>query len=188
MLEAALAAVAARTSGLTVRRGVRVDGFTATAEPALEVPHVTGVRLRGGATLSADLVVDCTGRRSDLVRRLADLGAQVPDEEIEEHAYVYYGRHFRSRTGALPQLRTLILEHHDSVSLVTLPADNGTWSVGFIAWAGDRALRALREPARWEAALARYPLMAHWASPASPSRSPASTSWPGCATAANSSL
>ena len=27
----------------------------------------------------------------------------------------------------------------------------------------DKALRGLREPARWHAALARYPLAAHWA-------------------------
>ena len=162
VLEAALAAVASHTPGLTVRRGVVVDGLTATRDPALGVPRVTGVALRGGATLSADLVVECGGRRSDLDGRLAALGARAPREEVEEQAYVYYCRHYRSRSGELPELRAPVLAHHDSVSLVTLPCDNRTWAVGFVGWSGDRVLRALRDPARWEAALGRYPLQECW--------------------------
>jgi hypothetical protein len=48
------------------------------------------------------------------------------------------------------------------VSVLTLPGDNGTWSVVLTTASRDRQLHALREPDRWDAALARYPLAAHW--------------------------
>ena len=48
------------------------------------------------------------------------------------------------------------------MSVLTLPGDNGTWSVVFTTASRDRHLHALREPDRWDAALARYPLAAHW--------------------------
>ena len=56
-----------------------------------------------------------------------------------------------------------LLQSYDSLSVITLPADNGTWSVVLTTSSRDKALRVLREPARWHAALARYPLVAHWA-------------------------
>jgi hypothetical protein len=55
------------------------------------------------------------------------------------------------------------LQSYDSLSAITLPADNGTWSVVLTTSSRDKALRVLREPDRWHAALARYPLIAHWA-------------------------
>ena len=48
------------------------------------------------------------------------------------------------------------------MSVLTLPGDNGTWSVVLTTASRDRHLHALREPDRWDAALARYPLAAHW--------------------------
>jgi 2-polyprenyl-6-methoxyphenol hydroxylase-like FAD-dependent oxidoreductase len=75
---------------------------------------------------------------------------------------VYYGRHFRSPTGEPPEVLTNFLQHYDSLSVLTLPGDGATWSVVLTVSARDRALRGLREPARWHAALAGYPLAAHW--------------------------
>jgi 2-polyprenyl-6-methoxyphenol hydroxylase-like FAD-dependent oxidoreductase len=117
---------------------------------------------RGGRALRADLVVDCCGRRSTLGPWLEAVGARRPVEEREDCGFVYYARHFRTRTGSLPPARMNVLQHYDSVSLLTLPSDNGTWSVVVTASSRDRALRVLRDPHRWEAALARYPLVAHW--------------------------
>jgi 2-polyprenyl-6-methoxyphenol hydroxylase-like FAD-dependent oxidoreductase len=48
------------------------------------------------------------------------------------------------------------------VSIITLPCDNATWTVAFIGSSRDHALRALRDPAHWDAALVRYPLAAAW--------------------------
>jgi len=162
VLEAAVAAVATRTPGVTIRRGIAVTGLLADPPARAGAARVRGVLAAGGRALRADLVVDCCGRRSPLPSWLEAIGAPRPAEEREDCGFVYYGRHFRTRTGELPRAETNMLQHYDSVSVLTLPGDNGTWSVVFTTASRDRQLRALREPDRWDAALARYPLVAHW--------------------------
>jgi 2-polyprenyl-6-methoxyphenol hydroxylase-like FAD-dependent oxidoreductase len=162
VLEAVMAAAAARTPGVTIRRGVAVTGLLGDPPARGRVARVRGVLTAGGQALRADLVVDCCGRRSPLGSWLEAIGAPRPAEEREDCGFVYYGRHFRTRTGELPRAETNMLQHYDSVSVLTLPGDNGTWSVVFTTASRDRQLRALREPDRWDAALARYPLAAHW--------------------------
>jgi len=162
VLEAAVAAVAGRTPGVTIRRGVAATGLLADPLPGTQTPHVQGVLTAGGRAVRADLVVDCGGRRSALGSWLEAVGARRPAEEREDCGFVYYARHFRTTTGELPAARANVLQHYNSVSLLTLPADNGTWSVVFTTSSRDPALRALRDPSRWNAALARYPLVAPW--------------------------
>jgi 2-polyprenyl-6-methoxyphenol hydroxylase-like FAD-dependent oxidoreductase len=156
VLEMVLSA-AAEHAGVTIRRGVAVTGVT--TDQRSPVPRVTGVLTDDGPAIRADLVVDCGGRRTALGAWLVAAGARRPAEEREDCGFVYYGRHFR---GSMPEVRANFLQHYNSVSLLTLPADNGTWSVVFTTSARDRALRALRDPARWEAALSLFPLAAHW--------------------------
>ncbi|HEU4423027.1 MAG TPA: FAD-dependent oxidoreductase [Pilimelia sp.] len=162
VLEAAVAAAADRTPGVTIRRGVKVTGFRADPGAHHRPPRVTGVLVDGGRVVRADLVVDCCGRRSALGSWLAAAGARHPVEEREDCGFVYYGRHFRGRTGEQPEARAGLVQNYDSVTLLTLPADHGTWSVVFTTSNRDRALRALRDPRAFDAALARYPLAAHW--------------------------
>jgi 2-polyprenyl-6-methoxyphenol hydroxylase-like FAD-dependent oxidoreductase len=166
VLEAAVAAVAARTPGLTVARGIGVAGLAVRPGEMPGVPHVVGVRLTGGTTVPADLVVDCTGRKSRLSEWLTAVGARPPAEEREAAGFVYYGRHFWAPPDRQPAVLTRLLQHYDSLTLITLPADNGTWAVGLITSSADRELRALRQPHVWQSVLARYPLAAHWGCPA----------------------
>jgi 2-polyprenyl-6-methoxyphenol hydroxylase-like FAD-dependent oxidoreductase len=157
VLETAVATVAARTPGIEIRRGVAVTGFVADASGP--VPRVEGVLTDSGRTYRADLVIDCGGRRSALSSWLVAIGARRPVEEIEDSGFVYYGRHFR---GTLPEALTGAVNHHDSLSIITLGSDNDTWSVTFVISSRDRALRALRDPSTFDAVLARYPLCAQW--------------------------
>ena len=159
--EAVVAAVAEATDGVTVRRGVEVTGLT-TAAAARGVPRVTGVVMGEGETIPADLVVDATGRRSPLPAWLEAAGARRPDEEVEDSGFVYYGRHFRSSDGTHPAVIGPFLQSYGSVSVLTLPADNGTWGVGITASASDRALRAVKDVDRWNAVIGALPLAAHW--------------------------
>jgi 2-polyprenyl-6-methoxyphenol hydroxylase-like FAD-dependent oxidoreductase len=161
VLEAALSA-AAEGAGVTIRRGVTVTGLT--TDQRRPVPRVTGVRTDDGRELAADLVVDCGGRRSALGSWLEAAGARRPIEERADCGSIYYARHFRSRAAHAerPEALTNFLQHYDSLSVITLPADHGTWSVVITTSSRDKAIRALREPARWHAALALYPLTAHW--------------------------
>jgi 2-polyprenyl-6-methoxyphenol hydroxylase-like FAD-dependent oxidoreductase len=162
LLEAVLASAAA-TAGVTIRRGVTVTGLLADPSVAGPVPRVTGVLTAGGRTLRADLVVDCAGRRSALAAWLRAVGARPPVDERADSGFVYYGRHYRTRTGTLPEGRASVLQPYESMSILTLPADNGTWSVALVTSGRDRAMRGLRDPARWDTALGLYPLAAHWA-------------------------
>ena len=90
VIEAALAAAAEATPGVTVRRGVAVAGLL-TGEPRSGgggVPHVVGLRTEAGEELRADLVVDMTGRRSPLPDWLSAIGAAPPVEEREDSGFV----------------------------------------------------------------------------------------------------
>jgi flavin-dependent dehydrogenase len=124
--------------------------------------HVTGVFTDAGEQLAADLVIDSGGRRSALPEWLRDAGGRGPVEERDECGFVYYGRHFRSSDGSYPFMLGGPLQHYDSISVLTLPADNGTWGVGLIASARDAQARGLRDPDRWAAVVRSFPLVAHW--------------------------
>ncbi|MFI5895929.1 FAD-dependent oxidoreductase [Actinoplanes sp. NPDC051513] len=160
VLEAVLSA-AAEAAGVTIRRGIAVIGLT--TDERTRVPRVTGVLTADGTAIPAGLVVDCGGRRSALGSWLQAAGARAPVEERSDSGFVYHCRHFRSRTGEQPAALTNLLQSYDSLSAITLPGDNGTWSVVLATASRDKALRGLREPDRWHAAVARYPLIAHWA-------------------------
>ena len=51
------------------------------------------------------------------------------------------------------------LQAYDSISIAALPADHGTWGVGFVTSGRDATLRAARDPETWDRVLRGYPLM-----------------------------
>jgi 2-polyprenyl-6-methoxyphenol hydroxylase-like FAD-dependent oxidoreductase len=159
-IEWVLGRTAAAEPGVEVRRGTEVEALLARHDNG--VPRVTGVRTTGGDELTADLVVDAMGRRSRLPAMLADVGARPVREETEDLGFIYYTRFFRSADGALPQFRAALLTPFDSFSLLTLPADNGTWSMTVYVSAGDRAMKGVRDPEQWSALVRACPAHAHW--------------------------
>jgi flavin-dependent dehydrogenase len=162
VVEAAVASVAGRAPRLHLRRGAAAAGLVAGPAARDGVPHVAGVRLDSGEEIAADLVVDMTGRRSPLPRWLAELGARPPLDEHDDCGFIYYGRHFRSADGSIPPALGGLLTHLGSISSLTLPADNGTWSVTLVISAKDKALHVLRDPVIWERTVRSLPLVAHW--------------------------
>jgi 2-polyprenyl-6-methoxyphenol hydroxylase-like FAD-dependent oxidoreductase len=163
VVESAIARAAEAIDGLTIQRGTAVAGLLTGDGPGRSgVPHVVGVRTEAGDDIRADLVVDATGRRSPLPRWLADAGARPPIEELEDSGFLYYGRHFRSPDGSIPAMFGPLLQAYESVSILSLPADNGTWGIGLITSGADAALRGLRDPERWMKAVGSFPLVAHW--------------------------
>jgi 2-polyprenyl-6-methoxyphenol hydroxylase-like FAD-dependent oxidoreductase len=161
VLEAVVARTAAAEPGVRIRRGTAVRALIA-GQPVLPgVPHAVGVVTADGEELRADLVVDASGRNSSLPTLLATMGAAPPADEQEEGGFVYYCRHFAG-PGPMPELRGPVQQWYDSVTILTLPADNGTWSVTIVGSSRDKQLRALRELDRWTAVVRSYPLAAHW--------------------------
>lgn len=160
VVEAAVAAAAEDTPGLRVRRGVRVAGLLPGAAAVAGVRHVVGVRTADGDELSADLVVDASGRRTHSADWLAALGGPGPKVEAEGRSFAYYTRYFAGRPR--PVTRGPALFPMGSVSTLALPGDNDTWSVTVFGRAADAPLKAVRDPAVFARVVAASPVHAHW--------------------------
>ena len=161
-LEWALATAAADHPGVTVRRGEAIAGLVTGASVIDGVPHVTGLHLQSGEQVIGDLVIDATGRRSPTPDWLAEIGAAAPIDEAEDSGFAYYGRYYRSSDGSMPPMMGPILAPYGTFSVLTLPADNGTWSVTLYALSEDKELRRFRDPDVHERVVRACPLQAHW--------------------------
>lgn len=161
-IEWAFAATLADEPGVEVRRGVAIEGFVTGADVVAGVPHVVGVRLAGGDEVHGDLIVDATGRRSATCDWLAAIGARPPIEQSEDVGFTYTGRFYRSADGTVPEARAPILTPCASISLLTIPSDNGTWSATIYTASDDAPLRRVRDPATFERVWRAFPDHAHW--------------------------
>jgi 2-polyprenyl-6-methoxyphenol hydroxylase-like FAD-dependent oxidoreductase len=151
-LESVVARAADREPGVEIRRGVTVTALeTRTIDDRV---HVTAVRTDAGDRLAGALVIDAMGRSSCLPKLL-----ETVRDEAADSGYLYYTRHFRGR---MPDVRGPINAAVGSFSILTLPADNGTWCVTLYGAAGDRPLKALRDPDKWAALVRACPRHAHW--------------------------
>jgi 2-polyprenyl-6-methoxyphenol hydroxylase-like FAD-dependent oxidoreductase len=159
-IEQVVASAAQQEAGVDVRRGVAVEELVMRTRDA--APHVTGVRVESGEVVEADLVVDAMGRGSRLPRWLSAAGIQPVHEESEDCGFIYYSRFFRSADGTTPEVLAPLLSPIGTFSILTLPADNGTWSVTTYISSGDQALKRMRDPEQWAAAVRACPLHAHW--------------------------
>ena len=144
---------------VTIRRGVHVKQLIAGSAASPGVPHVVGVRTTDGEELHADLIVDATGRQSRCCDWLAALGARAPHEEAADCGFTYYTRYF---AGTIPQRRGPTLMPLGSISILTLPGDNATWSVTVYTTTGDQPLKNLRHADKWTNTVRAFPLHAHW--------------------------
>jgi 2-polyprenyl-6-methoxyphenol hydroxylase-like FAD-dependent oxidoreductase len=95
--EATLRRVASRQRGVTIRSGAGVKDLVVDQGP---VPHVWGVELDDGTVLTADLIVDASGRRSPTPRMLARHGVRPLPEVAQECGLLYLSRHYRLHPGA----------------------------------------------------------------------------------------
>jgi 2-polyprenyl-6-methoxyphenol hydroxylase-like FAD-dependent oxidoreductase len=91
---------------------------------------------------------------------LASLGARPPHTDAADSGFAYYTRYF---TGpALPALRTLPVTPIGTISVLTLPGDNDTWSVTVFASSRDAPAKELRNADVLTRVIRACPLQAHW--------------------------
>jgi 2-polyprenyl-6-methoxyphenol hydroxylase-like FAD-dependent oxidoreductase len=127
VLEAVVARAAEVQPGVEVRRGVVVRGVLTDTPDRTGVPRVVGVITSDGEQVRADVVVDAGGRRSPMPALLDAADGVAPTEEREDSGFVYYARFFRG-DGPFPALQGMVNLSYNSVSVLTLPSDRGTWS------------------------------------------------------------
>lgn len=125
--------------GVTVRTGATVSGLDAAGDT---VPDVRGVVLGNGERVTADLVVDASGRRSALPNWLAELGGAAVPTESEDCGLVYLSRFYRIRPGQrAPEGPGVIGADLGYVKYAVFPGDNDCFSVTFGVVPGDDELR-----------------------------------------------
>ncbi|MEO8696679.1 MAG: FAD-dependent monooxygenase [Acidimicrobiales bacterium] len=159
VLELAFARAAAKTPCVEIRRGAVVESLVTGPEVVPGVPHIVGVRLAGGETLSADLVVDASGRRSAIGQMIVDAGGREMRTESTEVGFVYTTRFYR---GELPEYRGEMLTPLGSISALTIHGDDNIWGATLYNHPADKALRNLRDPAVFERVYRLLPDHAHW--------------------------
>ncbi|MFF5477619.1 hypothetical protein ACFY5C_09785 [Streptomyces sp. NPDC012935] len=162
---------AAEAAGVRIERGVACRGLRSApgggrgvgrSASRSRAPHVTGLETSTGPR-AADLVVDCTGRRSPLPSWLRDIGVPGPVEEAGRRGFTYHCRYFRSADGALPASTFPLIEEYGSLGLLRIPADHGTYSLGLISRSDDHELRRLlRHERAWSAAVRLFPGTDAW--------------------------
>ncbi len=152
--------------GVAVRGGVEVRGLA--AEPG-RPPRVTGVHLRDGERLDADLVLDASGRRSRLPRWLQAIGAAPMPEESEDCGIFYCSRFYRLRPDARPPQRdTTIGADLGYFKYAIFHGDSRIFSVTFAASPLDAPLRRVLRTPVFEAATRAFPQIRPWVGCAEP--------------------
>jgi 2-polyprenyl-6-methoxyphenol hydroxylase-like FAD-dependent oxidoreductase len=161
LIEFAYAAAARATPGVEVRYGCPATALVTGTEVIPGVPHVTGVRTESGETVSGRIVVDAAGRRSPLSGMIEAAGGRRPPEHAFEAGFVYNTQYYRGPE--LPEPRDDLLSAVGSFSILTIPGDNGWWSVTLYHSPKDKQMRKVRDLGTFERVVRSLPNHAHWA-------------------------
>jgi 2-polyprenyl-6-methoxyphenol hydroxylase-like FAD-dependent oxidoreductase len=163
IIDAVLRTAVADQPGVAFHAG-SISGLTMTAS------HVTGVRLTSGDMLSADLVIDATGRNSAANRWTAEHGIPAWTERTTDSKLLYYSRHYRFRDEPLPYASILGGPRGDLgyLAFAVFIGDNATFCLCVMAPAWEKEWRDLRDPAAFERVARELPGMAGWLDAAAP--------------------
>jgi 2-polyprenyl-6-methoxyphenol hydroxylase-like FAD-dependent oxidoreductase len=159
------------TGLLDFRDGVSVTDLIAEPDAASGLPRVTGVRTQQAdgttAEVHGDLVVDASGRRSQLRHWLPRVGTPEMRQESEPCGIFYTSRFYKLRDGAKPpELDGGIVGADLGYLKVGLfPGDSRIFSLTLAADPHDDGLRAILHEAGFDAAAAAIPVAAGWTAP-----------------------
>jgi 2-polyprenyl-6-methoxyphenol hydroxylase-like FAD-dependent oxidoreductase len=160
LIEFAYASAARRTPGIDIRYGCPATALVTGTEVVPGVPHVIGVRTESGETIDARVVIDAAGRRSPLSAMIEAAGGRRPPEHAFEAGFVYNTQYYRG--SEQPEPRDDLLSAIGSMSILTIPGDNGWWSVTLYHSPKDKQMRKVRDPKTFERVLRALPNHAHW--------------------------
>jgi 2-polyprenyl-6-methoxyphenol hydroxylase-like FAD-dependent oxidoreductase len=148
--------------GITLRCPARV------VDVVLAGSAMAGVRLADGTTLCADLVLDCTGSRSPLSRRLQAHGVELPTDS-QDCETVYFSRHYRFTPDCrLPRAAVAMLRGMFADGTFNgFPGDDGTYAFALECHPSNPIGSRLRTVDGWEAVARSIPAVAPWIDPGS---------------------
>lgn len=143
----------------------RVDDLI--VDHSYATPRVLGCRVTraGGRSedILGDIVIDASGRGSNFVTRLRNVGVDIQEEHHRSET-VYNTRHYRLRDGQdYPPLNGLPAVDFPDFTLGALPADNRTLTVTLAVWKDDPILEQVRgNAAFFDSICARVPKVRPW--------------------------
>jgi 2-polyprenyl-6-methoxyphenol hydroxylase-like FAD-dependent oxidoreductase len=138
-LEWVLREAVRRETGVEYRSGVDVIGLLAR-DGAGGMPHVSGVRLRGGGEVPGD-VIACTGRRGAVPTWLGELGVDLTEDVVDTHI-VYLTRWYRRPPGLDLIVDARLGGDFGYLKYLAIPCDGSTFSVTLAVRAQDHELRS----------------------------------------------
>ncbi len=160
--ESVLRRAVAAEPGVTVRTGTGVSGLSVRGE-AGGVPRVVGLRTTAGTTVPGTVVVDATGRHSQVARWLRDAGARPGVERAQACGFSYLTRHFRLRAGrTFPRATVPIVAELNYATALVFPGDNGCFQLSATIGARDPLRRHLRDPGTFGRFLESVPALRPW--------------------------
>jgi hypothetical protein len=89
------------------------------------------------------------------------VGGRRPPAHAFEAGFVYNTKYYRG--SALPEPRDDLLCAVGSISVLTIPGDDGWWSVTLYHSPQDKQMRKVRDPKTFDRVLQALPNHAHWA-------------------------
>ncbi len=153
------------------RDGVSVTGLSSVRDEATGLPRVTGVRVEdkdGSAfEVAGDLIVDASGRRSQLRKWLPQIGTPEIRQDLEPCGIFYTSRFYRLHDGAEPpELDGGIVGADLGYLKVGLfPGDSRIFSLTLAADPHDDVMRKILHESGFDAAAAAIPVAASWTNP-----------------------
>ncbi|MFI5036708.1 MAG: FAD-dependent oxidoreductase [Acidimicrobiales bacterium] len=160
VLEFGFTSAARSTPGVEIRNNSPVTGLVTGVEAIAGVPHVVGVRTESGEAILGDVIVDAAGRRTPVPGLIEAAGGSRPGEHAVDLGFSYNSRYYRG--DALPEYLEDALSALGSFSILTLPGDDGYWSVTIYHSSKDKDMRQVRDPAVFDRVLRSLPRHAHW--------------------------
>jgi flavin-dependent dehydrogenase len=160
-----------RATDTDYRDGVRVTGLLSETDGPSGLPRVKGVRLQEDSgeetTLEADLVVDASGRNTQVADWLREIGSSPLEKDSEGCGIFYCSRFYRVRDGVdKPSLEGPIGGDLGYLKYAIFLGDSGIFSITLAAAPSDDALRSVRDPAVFQAVTEALPTPGPWVDPA----------------------
>jgi 2-polyprenyl-6-methoxyphenol hydroxylase-like FAD-dependent oxidoreductase len=158
--EAVVRGAVERQPDVSFRIGAGVDDLVFDRADAA---MVRGVHLEDGDVLTADLVVDASGRRSLIPRILDGHGIRPLPEVSQGCGFLYVSRHYRLHPGTdYPHTDLPIMANLGWASAMAFPGDRGTFSLLAIVSAVDPLRRELTTERGFSRFHAAVPPTAAW--------------------------